>query len=183
MTKQILLSQITDKDIARFWSHVDKSGECWNWTASRKPQGYGEFGINRHLVYAHRLAYELTYGPIPNGMQVCHHCDNRACVRPDHLFVGDQSANMQDMVSKRRVGAWTHPESLARGNKHGRHTHPETTARGERAGRAKLTEEQVRDIRKRYADGETQTELARQFHVDRGNIRFIVTRMHWKHVI
>lgn len=69
----------------RFWSKVDKSGECWVWTAGQS-HGYGCFAVKKgKTVYAHRLAYELLVGPIPNGLQIDHLCRNRRCVRPDHL--------------------------------------------------------------------------------------------------
>jgi hypothetical protein len=70
------------------------------------PKGYGKLTFQGRAIYAHRLAYELTIGPIPDGMLVCHHCDNPPCCRPDHLFLGDQKANLADMVAKRR---WPSP--------------------------------------------------------------------------
>lgn len=82
----------------RFWPKVEKTDGCWLWTANTRPNGYGLFGS----VGAHRVAYELCVGPIPSGMYVCHRCDNPACVRPDHLFVGTQLDNMRDMVTKGR---------------------------------------------------------------------------------
>lgn len=68
----------------RFWAKVDKSGECWPWTATIDRYGYGTFWLGRK-VGAHRAAYELTRGPIPAGMDIDHLCRNRACVNPDHL--------------------------------------------------------------------------------------------------
>lgn len=90
----------------RFWSHVDKSGECWEWIAYRNNSrgGYGRFqpavGIRKE---AHRYAWEITHGPIPDGLYVCHDCDNPSCVRPDHLFLGTQKDNIRDASRKGRM--------------------------------------------------------------------------------
>lgn len=87
----------------RFWSKVDKSGECWIWTGCLTNRGYGNFGVRKgYNIPAHRFAYELTCGPIPEGFLACHHCDNRRCVRPDHLFLGSHRDNTQDCIRKGR---------------------------------------------------------------------------------
>lgn len=90
----------------RFWSKVRKSDGCWEWTASVNAKGYGRFGVtSRHIVAAHRFAYELVVGPIPDDQWVLHRCDNPRCVRPDHLFTGSPLDNSTDMVSKGRGSA------------------------------------------------------------------------------
>jgi HNH endonuclease len=87
----------------RFWFRVDKTGDCWTWTGGKSRNGYGAFWTKeKRLVRASRFSYEQHYGPIPNGMVVCHRCDNPPCVRPDHLFLGTQSDNMRDMWQKGR---------------------------------------------------------------------------------
>ncbi len=86
----------------RFWPFVEVTDGCWIWTGSRGSTGYGQVSVDSRPRKSHRVAYELFFGPIPAGMLVCHHCDNRLCVRPDHLFVTDHLGNMRDMREKGR---------------------------------------------------------------------------------
>jgi hypothetical protein len=90
-----------NKQAERFWEKVEKTEGCWNWTASKK-QGYGTVKWGGRMRIAPRIAFEIEFGLIPEGMQVCHHCDNPACVRPSHLFLGTQKDNMRDMIVKGR---------------------------------------------------------------------------------
>lgn len=101
--------------IPRFWEKVQKGENCWNWIGAvmRERGGYGAFNVGNHKVqYAHRFSWELHNGPIPEGLFVCHHCDNPKCVRPDHLFLGDHWDNMKDATLKARMGPDFGPKPL-----------------------------------------------------------------------
>lgn len=91
----------------RFWNRLDKSGgddSCWNWTGARLPKGYGIVGISQGKhKYTHRVAWELTNGPIPEGLWVLHRCDNPPCCNPAHLFIGNNRDNVLDMIQKGRA--------------------------------------------------------------------------------
>ena len=90
----------------RFWAKVDASGDCWEWTGQRHRTGHGVFtvpGGTPRQQQAHRVSWEMHNGPIPEGMNVCHKCDNPPCIRPEHLFLGSQLDNLRDMIAKGRA--------------------------------------------------------------------------------
>lgn len=157
----------------RLWAKVHKTDGCWEWTGT-KTQGYGTMTINRRKERVPRVVYTLTYGPIPAGLFVCHHCDNRACVRPSHLFLGTHADNLRDMREKGRS---------QRGERHGLRLHPEAVVRGEASPNAKLTEVTVRAIRARYAYRVVpMSQLAREYGVSISVISAVVRRERWRHV-
>ena len=138
-------------------SHAPRLGRCWVWTGS-VVKGYGCIVVDGRKVATHRLAWRLAHGVIGRGLYICHSCDNRACVRPSHLFEGTHLDNMQDAVSKGRV-------------------HP-----GEAHGMSKLGVRRVLAIRRMAAKGLPQRVLATRAGVNQSTISMIVSRKLWKHV-
>jgi hypothetical protein len=167
---------------ARFWSKVAKSPDpdgCWLWTGKAMWNGYGMMGVGRQVLYAHRVSYELNHGPIPDGLLVLHSCDVRLCVRPDHLSVGTQGQNIRDAVARGRFRSI----SVTAAHLSGDHCPVESHARGEGVGTARLTADDVREIRRLYAAGDiNQDELARRFGIHTSNVSMIVNRKSWKHI-
>ena len=159
-----IVKQLRGSAEERFWLKVDKSGDCWLWTASVGYGGYGKFVPGRKLfVPAHRFSYQLHFGPIPDGLLVCHDCDAnypvgdisyRRCVRPDHLFLGTHKDNSQDAIQKNRL------------------------ATGERAGPAKLTTSQVRIILS-LKDREAQQITAERFGISQSHVSELQRGFHW----
>ena len=145
----------------RFWEKVSKTDGCWLWTASLTRGGYGQFPLRKGVIRrAHRIAWELTNGPVPDGLWVLHQCDNPPCVRPDHLFLGTPKDNTADKIAK------------------GRSNMPHGSARPQ----AKISEADVIAIRNARAQGATGAELARQYGVHRTAIYHICQRDYWRHV-
>jgi hypothetical protein len=158
---------------------------CWNWTGSKtKKGGYGQLSMGRKHgpVRANRYSWELHFGPIPEGLFVCHKCDNPACVNPNHLFLGTPLDNMRDCASKGRDGVHQHPESVMRGEKHWAHKHPEKLAHGEKHGNAKFTNAQVLEIRELVKSGIMQKDLAVKYGVHPDTISRIIRGFYWRSV-
>lgn len=141
----------------RFWSKVDKSGDCWLWTASKDKDGYGQIRVDGKNLKAHRLVIELEGSDVPSGMCVLHRCDTPSCVRPDHLYIGTMADNVRDRDDR------------------GRRAPPV----GENNGRAKLTTEDVAKIRRVYASGFTQQMIANRFGVHQTTISNIIRGRNW----
>lgn len=151
--------------------------DCWNWTGAMWGD-YGCFKVDGKNRKAHRLAQEWESGPIPDGLCVCHHCDNPRCCNPSHFFLGTRTDNNQDRARKGRS---------AKGEALGRALREAGTYQkvpfGERAYQALLTDDQVREIRERH-DGKygTGARLAREYGVDPVTISAIRTGRNWKRV-
>lgn len=144
----------------RFQKRIIQTESCWLWNGALNGYGYGLFWIKGEGRYitAHRAAWLLYRGDITNNLHVLHRCDIPRCVNPDHLFLGTQQDNMFDAKIKRRH------------------------AQGEQHYRAKLTEKDVREIRRAFASGQRYYQLAKQYGVDRMTIKSVVIGASWKGV-
>jgi hypothetical protein len=142
----------------RFFKYVIPDGDCWRWVGYTTPAGYGQFGIDYKLDYAHRISYILHKGDIPDGLEVCHLCiKHRWCVNPDHLIVDTHGANM-DMREQQG-----------------------TLAKGSKCGRSKLTEQQVHEI-KQKATTMSSRQIAKEYNVNKSTILSIINRKIWNHI-
>lgn len=166
--KQKLLERMANsaEGQEKFWAYVkDRLPDtCWNWGGVIDERGYGKFCFTpktgfRRKIFSHRVSYFLKHGSIDHSLMVCHHCDNRRCCNPDHLFLGTRAQNNYDMLAKGRQ------------------------ARGEEIGRQKLTVEKVKEILElHFYEGVNCAELGRRFNVTATNIHAVVERRTWAHV-
>ncbi len=145
-----------------FWSKVAKTNGCWEYTSRPSRQGYGRVLWAGREALAHRVSWTLTRGDIPEGKCVLHRCDNPPCVRPSHLFLGSQADNVADMMAKGRGK----PARVL----------------GEKHGRSKVTEKDVRSLRKRRHAGETVTALSASFGLSIAQVSRICRGLNWTHV-
>ena len=173
----------TDADYVRFWTKVAITAnpdKCWEWQSVLSPSGYGNFYLNKKTRSAHRIAYLFYHKKQVGNLSICHKCDNRKCVNPNHFFLGTHKDNAIDAKKKGR---------LATGLRSGKYTHPELVQKGAAHGMSKLTDEQVLEIRTLYVRsapnkrrGMFQSELAEKFGVSQILISLIVRRKIWTHI-
>ena len=146
----------------RFWSKVNKTETCWEWTGALGKLGYGNIEEAGRCYSSHRASWTMANGPIPHGAEVCHHCDNRKCVRPDHLFLGTHEENMADAAAKKRMRPTSRP--------------------GEANPRHILSSRDIPYIRELNGIGFTQRELGMMYGVSQVMIGNIVRRKAWSHI-
>lgn len=145
----------------RFWGKVQRGEGCWEWIGAKSKTGYGYLGAGGKYggtVLAHRTSWEIHRGPVPDGLCICHRCDNPSCVNPDHLFLGTHKHNSRDASEKGRMshGTWHYC--------------------------AKLSDALVREIRRRVAGGESQNAVARSLGVRQATVWKALKGVTWKHV-
>jgi len=158
------IARISEREKLRFWKFVERRPDgCWLWRGSRDRIGYGHFrsrALASSGVLAHRYSWFIHHGPVLDGLDVCHRCDVPGCVNPQHLFLGTHTDNMRDMFAKKR----------------------RRILRGSQLSHAVLTEEDVREIRRKRAAGASLSELSERFGLAKSNICAIAKRRRWKHV-
>lgn len=155
--------RIYGNDELRFWSKVQRGDpkDCWNWIGPKTSRGYGQFKVDGKNVLAHRYAYYLVHQYLPKNKEyICHHCDNPACVNPFHLFLGTQTDNMRDMISKGR-GA---------------------NVAGSNNPRATITDRVVTEIRDMWDKGVSTNQISELLNVSMHTIHNILSGRTWTHL-
>lgn len=150
MRKELTLDAVMGK------IHVNPTTQCWEWTGARDKDGYGVVTVSRKSKRLHRLLFELYYGYIDDDLVMCHECDNPPCCNPEHLFQGTIQDNSDDMVAKGR------------------------SLKGERNANTALRQEEAEEIRKMYAEGMKQREIAEMYGMTQQAISSIVNGINWK---
>lgn len=147
----------------RFWAKVKQLGpdDCWPWIGAIKSNGYGHFNVSGHTILAHRYAFVAArQNPIPAGLLVCHHCDNRLCCNPAHLFLGTNQDNLQDMQDKGR----------------------KNQVRGEACGRTKLSTIDIESIKNLAFSGLSTRAIAKIYNIAPSQAWRIVNGQSWRHL-
>lgn len=157
----------TNEIANRFWSYVEKSDDCWIWTGGSFGGRYGQFRIGKKKIRAHRFSWLLAGNEIPDGMILCHKCDNVKCVRPDHLFVGTHADNAKDREEKGR-GA---------GNRFAR-----IGLKGTDNPASKINEAVVISIRRLKEKGYSLKAIAERHDLSKSQVSNILKNRNWTHV-
>jgi predicted DNA-binding protein YlxM (UPF0122 family) len=139
---------------------INEETNCWEWTHGKTKSGYGRFSLNGQMIRAHRFSYHIYNEIDPGRFECCHHCDNKICVNPQHLFLGTAKDNALDRENKKR------------------HPHPS----GENSKSSKLTNEQVLEIKKMLLNGVTLPEIEKLFSVTNSTVSAIKMGDRWSHV-
>lgn len=159
--KKINKNEYTKESKVRFFKYVEKSDYCWNWIGGLSTLGYSRFVFNGKIWVGSRLIWTWTFGEIPEKMKICHKCDNRKCVNPDHLFLGTQKDNIQDMLNK---GRWL----FRRGN----------------LKKPGMTVDQVEKIRKDIDQGMSRSDICEKYFIkSKATVSNIKNRKSWKHLL
>jgi hypothetical protein len=166
ITGSHLTSRFTTEE--RFWLNVERieGDACWKWLGLPDDKGYGRFMVDGRKIRAHQFSWMLHFGPIPDGLEVCHTCDDRLCPKPAHLFVGTHHENMLDAAAKDRMS----------------HGGPKNPARGERAPTAKLRDTDIPVIRALSAEGISTRQISLRYGVAHHQIRRILNGTGWVHI-
>jgi hypothetical protein len=155
------IKDVSDLYVKKFWNKVNigLDNDCWEWNGTISFYGYGVFNIDGVVLKSHRVSFFIKNKIDPKELMVCHSCDNRKCVNPNHLFLGTNKDNMQDALSKKRMFV------------------------GEKNHQSKLLDIDVLNIRKLYLNGDiSQDKLSKMFGVGQDQISRIVNNKLWKHV-
>ncbi len=192
MIKLRTIPPLTELQVKNFFDKVDtlvERGDCWIWLAHKNKTGYGMFAIGMESYLSHRISFYIKNNIDPKDKLVLHKCDNRACVRPEHLFLGTNQDNSDDCKAKGRLavgernGLKAHPEKASRGKDHFTYKNPEKITRGIKHGSAKLTEQDVLEIRNLYFEGQvTYQDLADKYKVKNSTIAAIIKGLSWSHL-
>jgi hypothetical protein len=173
--------------VARFWDKVQRrdGDACWEWTARTDRSGYGIFSVTRRaLARAHRLSFLLSGGVVPGTGCVLHRCGNHRCVRPDHLYVGSLHALHATRPRRPPSPPREAPAHTVRGDRHWTRRDRGRVPRGEGSNLAKLSENDVREIRRLYESGTLRNaELSAKFGIAERSVYHIVRRKTWAHVV
>jgi hypothetical protein len=158
-----MLYKTTNYDLlCEMLNTIPEGDACLEWVGIRTRNGYGRISVGkgdlRRQVLVHRLAYGLAYGEVPEGLLVCHKCDNRPCFRPSHLFLGTYGDNTRDCIAKGR-------RLVLSGVSH---------------GMAKLSEDQVREIRALHAGGLAYAAIGNKFSITKSTVGRIIQGIRWK---